>query len=109
MLESIIWYITTFGCAVLFYCIGIYAAKRKEPMWFWSGTEVKSCEITYVKQYNKENAIMWKSYSLWFFASGVVSVWSKVAALVIFVAGFTVGLLLLVLAYKRIYKKYSLK
>lgn len=108
MLELIVWYITTFGCGLLFYGIGVFAKKREKPMWFWSGTEVHSYEITDVEKYNKENAIMWKKYSLWFFVSGITYIFNSVAGLVLFVSGFTIGLALLIFEYKKIYKRYSI-
>ena len=109
MIDAIIWYITSFGCAVLFYCIGVFAAKREKPMWFWSGTEVKDYEILDVKKYNKENGIMWKLYSCWFIAAGVSRAFSPYVAIAFFVFGFTVGMVILVLSYNRIYKKYKVK
>jgi len=106
MIDEIIWWTVMFSCAVLFYGIGIYAQKRKNPMWFWSGKEVDVAEITDVKQYNKENGVMWKLYSLWYFASAFVQIWSDTAALVIFVMSWTIGFLILVCSYKKIYSKY---
>ena len=55
MVGKIIWWIVSYGCAILFFAIGVYALKRKKPMWFWSGTEVDASQITDIKQYNKEN------------------------------------------------------
>lgn len=109
MPEAIIWYVTLFGTAILFYLIGVYAQKRKKPMWFWAGSEVNASQITDVKQYNKENGTMWKLYSLWFWAAGLAEIWSSVVALVILALSCTVGLALLTCTYKKISKKYSVQ
>lgn len=109
MAGLIIWCITIFGCAILFYGMGIYAEKREKPMHFWSGTTVDASKITDVKAYNKENARMWKRYSLWYFASGAIYFWNKWIALAVLVAACTVGMLILVSAYNKIEKKYKVK
>lgn len=109
MNDKIIMWLVCFGCGILFFGIGIYAKKRKEPMWFWSGSQVKASEITDIKQYNKENGIMWQMYSLWYFAAGIAEIWSTGASAVILVLSCTVGLGLLIYTYNRIYKKYKVK
>ena len=109
MAGKIIMWIVSFGCAILFFSIGVYAQKLKKPMWFWSGSEVDASQITDVKKYNKENGIMWKLYSLWYFASGIAEFCSSVAALVFLLSGCSIGLVILVASYNRIYKKYSIK
>lgn len=107
MEENIIMLVVCFGCGILFFGIGAYAKNRKEPMWFWSGTEVKASVISDVKRYNKENAIMWKLYSLWYFAAALAGMISTEASAVILVLSCTVGLGLLIYTYSRIYKKYT--
>ena len=109
MNDKIIMWLVCFGCAILFFVIGVYSKKRKMPMWFWSGSEVKESEITDVKQYNKENGIMWQLYSLWYFAAGLAEIRSTIASAVILVLSCTVGLGLLIYTYNRIYKKYKTK
>lgn len=106
MPESIIWYITLFATATVFFLIGVYAQKREKPMWFWAGSEIEVSQVIDVKQYNKENGTMWKLYSLWFWAAGLAEIWSSVAALVVLILSCTVGLPLLIDTYKRISKKY---
>ena len=109
MAADLIWYIIMFACAALFVGIGVYARKRKEPMWFWSGSTVLPEEITDVKAYNEANGKMWISYSLWYFASAIAEIWSSGVALAILIASCTVGMVILVVTYNRIYKKYSTK
>ena len=109
MAGKIIMWIVSFGCAILFFSIGVYAQKLKKPMWFYSGSEVDASKITDVGQYNKENGIMWKLYSLWYFAAGVAGTWSDMALFALLILSCTVGLALLVWSYNRIFKKYSVQ
>ena len=50
--------------SLLFTSIGIYAWRRKKPMWFWAGDTVSEDEITDVRAYNRANGIMWLCFSL---------------------------------------------
>ena len=109
MAGKIIMWVVCFGCAILFFAIGIYARKLKKPMWFWSGSEVPASQITDVAQYNKENGIMWQLYSLWYFAAGLAEIWSSLLAVIILVGSCTVGIVPLVYSYNKIYKKYRVK
>ena len=106
MTGTIIWYITVFGCAALFYGIGVYARKLTKPMWFWSGSKVDAAAITDVAQYNRENAGMWKMYSLWYWVAGLLWHWSTAAAVSVLVLGGTLGIALLIRTYLTIEKKY---
>ena len=56
MEDVIIMCAAAFGCAILFFAIGVYALRLKKPMWFWAGSEVNDYEIKNIKAYNKENA-----------------------------------------------------
>ena len=109
MAGKIIMWVVCFGCAILFFGIGIYAQKSKTPMWFWSGCEVKASEITDVEEYNKENGVMWQLYSLWHFAAGLAEIWHPIAALAFLLSGCSAGIVILVCTYNRIYKKYSVQ
>ncbi len=107
MIGAIIWYVVTIGCAILFYSIGAYALKYDKPIWFWSGSEVHESEISDIKQYNKENSKMWKLYSLWYFASGLAYIWNVIIAIIILMLGCSVGIIILVRTYNKIYNKYK--
>ncbi len=96
-----------FGCAILFYMIGIYAKKRMKPMWFYSGTEVKETEIRDVKEYNKANGTMWQIYAVGYAIAGVLEWFYPVLAVVILMLNCIVGTLLLVVVYTRIYNRYK--
>ena len=109
MAGIIIWCITIFGCAILFFGLGVYAEKRESPMHFWAGTTVDASKITDVKAYNKENAKMWKIYSLWYFASGIIYFWNEVISVIILVLSCTLGMGILVATFTKIEKKYKVK
>lgn len=109
MAGKIIMWLVSFGCAFLFFAIGVYARKLKKPMWFWSGSEVDASQITNVTQYNKENGIMWQLYSLWYLAAGLAEIWNTILALILLVLSCTVGIAILILSYNRIFKKYRRK
>ena len=109
MPESVVWYAVVFGTAVLFFCIGAYAEKREKPMSFWSGTEVDASGITDILRYNKENGKMWKLYSLWFWAAGILGMVSMAVAFVILIFSCTIGLGLLVRSYRKIERKYRVQ
>ncbi|MBQ8655282.1 MAG: hypothetical protein IJ507_10145 [Clostridia bacterium] len=106
MAGKLIMWAVSFGCGILFFAIGVYARNREKPMWFWSGSEVCASQISDVKQYNRENGVMWKLYSLWYFAAGTAAIWNAVLALVFLVSGCTAGMVLLVASYHRIFNKY---
>lgn len=109
MAGKIIWWFVSFGCAAIFFGIGVYAEKLKKPMWFWSGSEVKITEITDMEKYNKENGMMWKVYSLWYWAAGIAEIWNAHIALAFLVLGCSVGIGILVATYNKIYKKYKVR
>ena len=104
---AIIWYVTMFGCAVLFCGIAAYAKRLEKPMWFWSGTEVDAATITDVKSYNRENSRMWLWYSAWYWISGFAWIWNPTLAIIALMMGCTVGIVILVRTYLRIEKKYK--
>lgn len=103
----IIYLICVCGAGALFTGIGLYAMRRKELMWFWSGTTVLSAEITDIAAYNRANGVMWLAYSLLYWIAGLLGVWSPaVGGIVLGVAGIA-GTAALVLVYGRIYRKYA--
>ena len=102
-------------CAGIFYGIGIWASKRKDPMHFYSGTTVDPRTISDIPAYNRENAKMWKLFSLPFWLSTLCSIlslflpWCSTVSIALMVAGSTVGIVWLVRKYHRICKKYMIR
>lgn len=107
MTANIIWIICTWGCAALFTGIGFYAKKLEKPMWFWSGSEVPAYKIKDIPAYNKANGIMWCSYSVPFWISGVSFFWHRIFAVVLLVLACTMGIIWLIRYYEKILKKYE--
>ena len=105
----------SFGCGALFFGLGLWAQRSKNPFGFWTGKEVKTEFIPDIPAYNRENAKMWKIYSTPYFLSCVFSVvgiwlpgfnWFSVTLLF---AACTLGIGWLIWQYKKIYRKYSIK
>ena len=109
MAALIIWFVTMFGCAALFYALGVYAKHLKKPMWFWSGSTIDPDSITDIPKYNLANSRMWKAYSLFFWAAGALFPVNEMAAIVVMFIGFLPGLPVLVFVYTKIEKKYKEK
>ena len=93
--------------AALFTGIGIFAMRRKKPMWFYAGSEVKPWQIKDVPAYNKANGWMWIVFSLVFWAAALLSLFDTPAAGILLVVGCLVGIPGLVIAYGRIYRRYK--
>lgn len=104
--ANLVWLLSVGGCAVVFTGIGIYAYRREEPMWFWSGSTVRREELTDVEAYNHANGIMWLIFSIPMWASTILYFWNKEIATLLMVLDCTVGLIGLIYAYNKIYEKY---
>lgn len=95
--------------ALLFTGIGIYAWRRKKPMWFWSGSTVREEEITDIPAYNRANGIMWIAYSLVFWLSAAAAAAHSSYTGILIIGGGIFGGIALVFAYQKIYDKYRRK
>ena len=109
MAGKVIMCAVCFGCAILFFAIGVHPKRLKKPMWFWFGTAVGASNLTDVERYNQENGAMWQLYSLWYFGAGLAELWNTIAAVALLVLSCTVGIAFLVSSYNRIYRKYAVK
>ena len=108
-METVIWLITMIPTSMVITGIGIFAWKRKKPMWFWSGSTVDESEIADIPAYNRANGIMWIIYSLVFWAGAILGVYQIDIAGIVVAAGCLGGIPLLVLAYTKIYNKYRIR
>lgn len=103
-----------FGCGLLFFGIGYSAQISKKPMHFYSGTSVDPKTISDIPAYNRENARMWKFYSIPYWLTGVTALLSifdeRLMAICSILIGIacTAGIAWLVLTYKRIHNKYRI-
>ena len=95
-------------CAAIFCGIALWAAKRKDPMHFYSGTTVDPRTISDIPAYNWEIARLWFVYSVFFWISGIVAFFHMMAAVIIMSLACVPGIFLLVLSYQRIHKKYKI-
>jgi hypothetical protein len=106
MMDDIIWLIIMAPVSALFTGIGIYAWKRKKPMWFWSGSTVEESEISDIAAYNRANGIMWLAFSLMMWISTILGVMNMKAGGILLIAGCAVAVPVLPLVYGKIYRKY---
>ena len=106
-MENLVFLIIMIPCAAAFTGIGVYAMRRKKPMWFWSGSEVKAWQIRDIPAYNRANGWMWIIYSLGFWASAILGLINVPAAGILVMVVCVLGIPGLVITYNRIYKKYK--
>ena len=104
-MEQLIFPLIMIPCAASFTALGVYAWKRKKPMWFYSGSEVKPWQIRDIPAYNRANGIMWLVFSLGFWAAAVLGLFNVPAAGVLTMLTCLLGIPGLLIAYKRIYNK----
>ena len=105
-MERYLFILIMVPCAALFTGIGIYAMRRKKPMHFYAGSEVKPWQIRDIPAYNRANGWMWILFSLGFWAA-LLSLFNVSAAGMLVALTCLVGIPILVVVYRRIYKKYK--
>ena len=106
-MEKIIWLLIMIPTSAMFTGIGIFAWKRKKPMWFWAGSTVRESEIRDVPAYNRANGIMWLLYSGVFWVSTLLGAFDVGIAGIVMMIGCTAGIIALVVAYTKIYDYYK--
>lgn len=113
--STIIFAFVGLGCGALFYWIGVWAEKRKDPMHFYTGTVVDPETISDIPAYNRANARMWKRYSIPYWLCGICSIlmpWMPdvvgTVALVSIILSCTIGIWWLVHTYHKIYRAYKI-
>jgi len=107
--ETLSWLITMIPVSALFTGIGIFAWRRKKPMWFWSGTTVSEEEISNVPTYNRANGIMWIAYSAIYWASTILGLAQIKAGAICLTVGAVAGIPALIVAYSLIYARFRRK
>lgn len=108
-MELALWLILMIPICLIFSGLGIFAWKRKKPMWFWSGSTVSEREISDIPAYNRANGIMWLCYSSVFWISTVLGIFHMDIAGAVMAAGCLGGIPILIIAYKKIYARYRKK
>ena len=106
-MDCIIWLIIMIPISLLFTGIGIYAWRRKKPMWFWSGSTVKESDISDIATYNRANGIMWLVFSLVMWFSTILGALNVKTGGIILIAGCIIGIPTLPIVYGKIYRKYK--
>lgn len=103
-----------FGCGGVFWWIGHWSELRSDPMHFWSGSKVDPEAISDIPAYNRENARMWKLYSIPYWISGLAAIgtgWSDVFAVISLISitfACTYGIWWLIRSYRNIWNRYSI-
>ena len=105
-MNNIIFLMIVIAIGLFFTIFGIYAWRRKEPMWFWSGRIVRENEITDVRAFNRANGIMWLAFSAVFWLSAVLALMQNDAAGLVMLGGCLLGIPGLIFVYGKIYSKY---
>ena len=107
VMENIIWLIIMVPVSLLFTGLGVYAWKRKKPMWFWSGSTVEESEISDISAYNKANGIMWIVFSAILWISTIFGSLNMKIGGITLIVGCILGVPALPIVYGRIYRKYK--
>lgn len=108
-MGNIIWLVIMIPTSMLFTGIGIYAWRRKKPMWFYSGSTVGENEIEDIPRYNRANGIMWLVFSFVFWISTILGLFNMAAGGIVLMVGSIMGIPLLPITYSKIYKKFRRK
>lgn len=106
MVAAVVNLIVNIVMGLTFTIIGIYASKRKEPMWFWSGSTVSPHEIKDIPAYNRANGAMWCIYSIFFWLAGILYFWFPDIGIALMILAFFPGFPVLIWNFYRIKKKY---
>ena len=101
-----------FAGGAVFFGVGVYAGRKKGPMNFWAGEQIAPESVTNIPAYNRQNALMWKWYSLSYFLTGLcalLSIWSRgwnYICLGTLVLGCCGGMIAVICRYRNIRRKY---
>ena len=106
MTEAIVNLIINFLLGLIFTSIGIYAARWKDPMWFWSGSTVSPQEIRDIPAYNRANGLMWCLYAIPFYLAGILYFCSPQLGIALILLVVFPGIPVLIWNYYRIRKTY---
>ena len=91
VVSAIITFVICLVCGGMFYGIGCWSDRKRTPMGFWSGREIRPEWVRDIPAYNHACAVMWKVYSVPYFLSGILGL------LGMFHDGFTVAMVILMM------------
>ncbi len=86
--------------------IGIYAMKRKAPMWFYAGSSISEEEISDVAAFNRANGYMWLGYSGILWISTIVMMYYPLLGGILLAFGCVMGGLLLPIIHGKLCEIY---
>ncbi|MDA3733479.1 hypothetical protein PBV87_18525 [Niameybacter massiliensis] len=107
--DALVFSIIACICGGIFEAIGVTAFKLDHPIHFWSGTVIKSEEITDIKAYNRANGWMWVIYGACYILAGIVAFYKMAYGGVILGVSAMPGMFVLMGTYVSIEKKYRVK
>lgn len=106
--EQILFALICWICGGIFLIVSIVAYRSKRAVSFYAQMPVAENRITNIPAYNRENAVLWAAYSIPYFLIGFVGTTTDLSISGILLVIVCVGSIpALILAYQRIYRKYS--
>lgn len=112
MIGTVVMVVCCWGCAALFFGIGLRAGCGTQPMNFWAGIKIDPQSVSDIPAYNRKAGRMWMVYSVPYWLAGVFSLfvssahWCAVAALILIVLACFPGLWILMRRYQKIANQY---
>lgn len=107
--DGVLWLICTVLCVLIFTGLGLYARFSDRPVAFYTGTVIKPETIRDIRAYNRAVSRMWFGYALPYALSGgvyFINVWAGVSLLV---GASTIGVIIVILVWEKIYRKYRVR
>ena len=112
IIGTVIMLLCCWGCAGIFLGIGLCGEKRRTPMHFWAGSKIDPHSVSNISAYNRENALMWKWYSIPYWIAGICPLlgrgedWAYMVSVGALFLATVPGLPILIKNYNRIARKY---
>ncbi|MBO4508499.1 MAG: hypothetical protein J5747_07650 [Spirochaetaceae bacterium] len=102
----VIYIVSILCCSGAFVAVGIYSFKRKDPMNFWTFSNVPAEKVSDIPGYNRANGKMWFVAAIVTAANIPFAFYNLFVAGMVLVAMCAVGLPCLIITYNKICKKY---
>lgn len=75
------------------FCTGIYASRRRTPMWLWPGYTISPDRISDIRRFNRIVGTFWMAYALPYLVAAAVSTRDSILGAKIATWNFTAGTL----------------